>query len=125
MDWLDSSFAAFFGDEAEPVAKPAEPPRRPRRAPTIQSCCCVVRQPGHEGDLGEAVDCHWYVEDGAVVLCLQSGKPTGEERRLALGDDPRSIAIRLRRSAWRQQRNATELVPGWRRPLRYGVSGLE
>ena len=117
MDWLEAAFG--FGAEAEPVVTPAEPPRQP---PKIESCVAVVRQPGFEGDLGEAVDCHWFVDDGTVVLCTSSGKPTGQEQMLKRGDDPRSIAIRLRRSAWRQERPA-ELVPGFGRPLRYGPLG--
>ena len=61
------------------------------------------------------LDCHFFVDDGTVVLCSQSGKPTGEEQRLAPGDDPQSVAKRLRRVAWRQER-PTEAVPGFGRP---------
>jgi hypothetical protein len=117
MDWLEAAFG--FGDEPEPAAKPVEPPRQ---APKVQSCCVVVRQPGFEGDLGEVIDCYFYVDDGAVVLCSQSGKPTDEEKRLAPGDDPRSVAKRLGRVAWRQER-PTEAVPGFGRSLRYGPLG--
>jgi hypothetical protein len=111
-----------FGDEPEPVTKPAEPPRQ---APKVQSCCVVVAQPAHEGDLGSAIDCFYFVEDGAVVLCLQSGKPTGEEQRLKLGDDPCSVAKRLKRKAWDHEQRSSERVPGFGRALRYGQSGLD
>jgi hypothetical protein len=118
MDWLEAAFG--FGDEPEPAAKPA----KPRPAPKVQSCSVVVAQPAHEGDLGEVIDCFWYEQDGFVVLCSQSGKPTGEEKRLAPGDDPRSVAKRLGRYAWRQER-PTSAVPGFdRRRLNYDPSGL-
>jgi hypothetical protein len=118
MDWLEAAFG--FGDEPEPVPKPVEPPRR---APKIESCCVVTRQPSGEGDLGEVIDCWWFVDDGFVVLCSRSGKPTGEEKRLLPGDDPQSVAKRLGRDAWRRER-PTDRVPGFGRPLRYGPLGL-
>jgi hypothetical protein len=114
MDWLEAAFG--FGDEAEPAETPAKPPRH---APKIESCVAVVRHPSHEGDLGEAVDCNFFVDDGTVVLCTPSGKPTGEEKHLAPGDDPRSVAKRLRRDTWRREQNKSERVPGFDRPLRY------
>jgi hypothetical protein len=118
MDWLEAAFG--FGDEAEPAAKPAEPPRQ---APKIQSCCVVVRQPEHEGDLGEVAEFHFYTDDGWVVLCSPRGKATGEEMRLAPGDDPVSVAKRLKRDAWRREQSA-ERVPGFGRRLHYGPLGL-
>ena len=118
MDWIEEAFG--FGDEPEPVVKPAKPPRK---LPKVESCVVVVRQPSGEGDLGEVVDCHFFVDDGTVVLCSPTGKPTGAEKRLASGDDPRSVAKCLRRDAWRQER-PTEAVPGFGRRLWYGPLGL-
>jgi hypothetical protein len=118
MDWLEAAFG--FGDEPESAAKPVEPPRQARK---VESCCVVVRQPAHEGDLGEVIDCHFYVDDGTVVICTAAGKPTEEERRLAPGDDPRSVARRLKRDAWRREQSTTERVPGFGRRLNYGPFG--
>ena len=118
MDWLEAAFG--FGDEPESAAKPAE---RPRHAPTIESFVAVVRHTTNDGDLGEAVDCCFFVDDGTVVLCTPSGKPTGEEKHLAPGDDPRSVAKRIRRDTWRREQNKSERVPGFDRPLRYGPLG--
>jgi hypothetical protein len=110
MDWLEAAFG--FGDEPEPAPKP-------RAAPKVQSCCVVIAQPAHEGDLGEVIDCHFYVDDGTVVICTPAGKPTEEEKRLAPGDDPRSVAKRLARDAWRREQKTTERVPGFGKPIRY------
>jgi hypothetical protein len=119
MDWLEAAFG--FGDEPEPAAKPVEPPCQ---APKVQSCCVVVRQPSGEGDLGEAIDCHFYVDGDYVVICTATGKPTEEEKRMAPGDDPRSVAKRLARDAWRREQNAAERVPGFgRRRLNYEPLG--
>jgi hypothetical protein len=116
-DWLD---IAFGFDEPEPVAKPA----KPRAAPKVQSCCVVVAQPAHEADLGETIDCHFYEENGAVVLCSPAGKPTGEEKRLAPGEVAAIVAKRLKRDAYRREQKAAETVPGFgRRFLRYERDG--
>jgi len=118
MDWLEAAFG--FGDEPEPAPKPAPP----RQAPKVQSCSVVVAQPGHEGDLGEVVEFHFIVDGDYVVICTASGKPTEEEKRLAPGDDPRSVAKRLARDAWRREQNAAERVPGFgRRRLNYEPLG--
>jgi hypothetical protein len=118
MDWLEAAFG--FGDEPEPAPKPAPP----RPAPKVQSCVVVVRQPEHEADLGEVVDCHFIVDGDYVVICTAAGKPTEEEKRLAPGDDPRTVAKRLKRDAWRREQSTAERVPGFGRPLRYGPLGL-
>lgn len=116
MDWLDEVFG--LGTEPEPVVEP------PRPAPKVQSCSVVVAQPAHEADLGQTIDCWWYEQDGAVVLCSQSGKPTGDEKRLMPGDNPLSVAKRLRLAAWRRERPA-ESVPGFgRRRLNYESPGV-
>ena len=114
MDWLEAAFG--FGDEPEPAPKP-------RQAPKVQSCSVVVAQPVNEADLGSMIDCHFFVEDGAVVLCTVAGKPTGEEKRLAPGDNPRSVAMRLARDEWRREQRTTERVPGFGRRLNYGPLG--
>jgi hypothetical protein len=116
MDWLEAAFG--FGDAAEPVPTPA----KPRPAPKVQACAVVVAHPAHEGDLGEVIDCYYFVDDGTVVLCLPSGKATGEEQKLKLGDDPCAVAKRLRHRAWRQERSS-ERVPGFGRRLNYGPLG--
>jgi hypothetical protein len=119
MDWLEAAFG--FGDEPEPAAKPVEPPRQ---APKVQSCVVVVRQPEHEADLGEVVEFNFIVDGDYVVICTAAGKPTEEEKRLAPGDDPRSVAKRLRRDVWRREQSTTERVPGFgRRQLNYGPLG--
>jgi hypothetical protein len=74
--------------------------------------------------VGSVLDCYFFVDDGTVVLCTAAGKPTGEEKRLGPGDDPRSVARRLARDAWRREQNVAERVYGFGRPLRYGQSGL-
>ena len=118
MDWLEAAFG--FGAEAdEPVATPVRPPREP---PKVRACCVVVAQPAHEGDLGSTIDCFYFVEDGVVVLCLPSGKATGEEQMLKPGDDPCSVAKRLKLRAWREERSS-ERVPGFGRRLNYGPLG--
>jgi hypothetical protein len=62
---------------------------------------------------------NFYVDDGTVVICTPAGKPTEEEKRLAPGDDPRSVAKRLARDAWRREQKTTERVPGFGKPIRY------
>jgi hypothetical protein len=117
MDWIEAAFG--FGDEPEPAPMPA----KPRAAPKIQACVVVVAQPAHEADLGSTLDCFWYEQEGTVVLCTATGKPTGEEKRLAPGEAAATVAKRLRYSAWRRERS-TESVPGFgRRFLRYERDG--
>lgn len=116
MSWLE---AAFGLDDAEPAAKPAEPPRR---APEIQSCVAVVRQPSGDGDYGSVVDCWFYVDAGWVVLCSQSGKSIDIEQKLGPGDVPASVAKRLKRQAWHRENDS--VVSGFSGPLRYGRAQL-
>jgi hypothetical protein len=115
-EWLEESFG--LGAESEPAAKPVEPPRQ---APKIESCWVVVAQPRHEGDRGSTVPCHYYVEDGTLVLCDELGKPAGVERRLAKGDQARATAMRLARQAWDRDNERSAFNS---RVLRYGPSGV-
>ncbi len=53
------------------------------------------------GDAGSCVVGYYFVEDGVLRICDESGRPTGKVHRLQDGDDPRVIASRLTLAAWR------------------------
>jgi hypothetical protein len=93
-NWLEAAFG--LGDEAESAPR--------RQAPEVKSFVCVVAQPsGAPGDLGQTVDCHYYVDGDTLTLCDQDGKAGDKSHRLAPGEDPRRVASRLRREQWTRE----------------------
>ena len=113
-NWLEQAFGLV--DEAEPVALPP-----PRQAPEIKSFCCVVRQPnGAPGDLGETVDCFYYVDDSVLWLCDEKGQGGDKRHVLAAGEEPKRVASRLRLEAWRREPGRST----FNRPLRYQPLGV-
>lgn len=108
-NWLEAAFG--LGDEAEPIAPP------PRQAPEVKSFWCVVAQPtGAPGDFGETVDCHYIVDDGALMLCDEQGKTSDTKPyRLAADENERAVAGRLRRARWQSEEGHS----AFNRPLRY------
>jgi hypothetical protein len=114
VNWLESAFG--IGDASEPVA--AVP--QPREKPEIKSLVCVVRNPGAPGDLGETVDAWYFIEHGTVTLCDAGGQPMTKadgdsyySAPLAPDANPRTVAYRLRRTAWQSERSPFD------RPLYY------
>jgi hypothetical protein len=113
-NWLEAAFG--LGEEAEPIALP------PRQPPEVKSFWCVVAQPtGAPGDFGETTPCHYIVTDGVLSLCDEHGK-TSEAKpyRLAVSENERAVASRLRRAAWQRE----EGLSAFNRPLRYRPLGI-
>jgi hypothetical protein len=76
--------------------------------------------PPTNGDQGGTEAGHYYVEDGAVVMCSEDGKPTGQSERLTVGGSDRAVASRLRKRAWlAEQTDSTRFG----RPLNYSRMG--
>jgi hypothetical protein len=59
----------------------------------------------------------YFVDDGAVTLCDETGKTSGKTMRVEAGDDPRRVAAMLRRSTMQQESN-------FNREIHYGPSGV-
>jgi hypothetical protein len=117
-NWLETAFG--LGDEAEPAPQPAKPRRL---APEVKGFWCVVAQPsGAPGDLGETTPCNYFVEDGHLFLCDERGKAgDGKPYRLALGENERAVAGRLRRAAWHTESGRSDFNS---RRLTYGPLGI-
>jgi hypothetical protein len=61
---------------------------------------------------------YYSVQDDVVVMRDEDGKPTGKRQQLAPREDPRQVAYRLTREAWKAR--ASDF---WR-ALNYPRSGL-
>ena len=81
---------------ADPVSMPAEP-RQPK--PEIKTVWVQTR-PSRDGDAGGCEAGFYFVVDGVVKMCSESGKPTDKQYRLAPSDDAHRIAGRLTLQAW-------------------------
>jgi hypothetical protein len=68
--------------------------------PEIKVVCPTTRLP-RDGDVGACAIGRYYVSDGVVVICDETGKPTGKSRRMGPGDDERTVASRLTLEAYR------------------------
>jgi hypothetical protein len=58
---------------------------------------------------GRCIEAWFYVEDGSVVLCSESGQPVrdgfGIAKRAPVGDNPRGAASNLALRNWRSARD--------------------
>jgi hypothetical protein len=73
-------------------------PLQSRQAPEIKSVYVTTRLPaGAPDDLGAVIEAFYIVDNGVVTLCDQDGKETETSCRLAPGDDPGTVAGRLKR----------------------------
>jgi hypothetical protein len=100
-----------------PSATPAViVPRQPK--PEIKSLWVTLRNPNLkiEGDTGNVEAAFYYVTDGVLYLCDETGKSTGKSCQLG-GDDPRHIAHRLFLEKWRSTQS------DFNRPLGYARGG--
>jgi hypothetical protein len=93
MSWLDTLL-----DRGLEATKPAEQPRPRQPKPDVQSIWIQTRPPGR-GDPGAVEAAFYYIADGAVTMCDESGKSSGAECRLEPGDDAHTVAGRLARGA--------------------------
>jgi hypothetical protein len=110
MKWLDD---LIDGANAapEPIAEP----------PKVLTVWVQTRLPAN-GDLGHTEAGWYFVEDGVVVLCEESGEPCeGQTHKLAKGEDAKQIAGRLRLRVWRKEEQGAS---DFNRPLRYGPVGV-
>ncbi len=81
-------------------------------SPQTESC--------RDGDAGSCAIGFYFVSDGVLKMCGESGRPTGKTHRLQAGDDERVIASRLTLEAWRRSGAASD----FNRPLHYGRHGI-
>jgi hypothetical protein len=81
-------------------------------------------------DMGDSQEGWYTVSDGLLTLvnvdgvALRNGAGERLTARIADGTAPRTIAARLVLSRWRNERDATEGVPGFGRRIRYGPDGV-
>jgi hypothetical protein len=114
MSWLDALLDR--GREAKrdvtdvaPVAKVQPVKRGPVNHVIIQTSAAHLAS----GDPGRVEIGHYYVADGAVVMCSEDGRPTGQRQELGPNEDPHKIAGRLLRATWLNSNS------DFNRPLRY------
>jgi hypothetical protein len=62
----------------------------------------------------------YFVADGLLTMCDESGKPVGKPYRLNDGDEPHTIAGRLTRERWLKTSGASD----FNRPLNYPSIGV-
>jgi hypothetical protein len=88
--------------------------------PEIKSVWVQTAAPRSPDDPGAAEQGFYFVKDDLLMMCTESGKPTGKPYRLEEGDDPHRIAGRLRLEAWRKESNVSD----FNRPLGYPQTGF-
>jgi hypothetical protein len=54
--------------------------------------------PDGAGEIG-----HFFIENGVLKMCSETGKPNGVTHKLEQGDDVNHVARRLTRDAWRKK----------------------
>jgi hypothetical protein len=57
---------------------------------------------------GAAEQGFYFVTDGLLTMCTESGKPIGKPYSLEEGDDPHRIAGRLRFQAWSKDKEGSD-----------------
>jgi hypothetical protein len=112
QDWLNETEAAASKKPA-PVAPVAREPRNPE--PEIKEVWFQI-SPQRNGDMGMVEPAFYSVVDGVLMMHDASGKPTGKQFHLGPNDDPRKVAGRLGREAWRKANGPTS---DFNRPLHY------
>jgi hypothetical protein len=90
--WLDD----LLGSN-EPVAAQTT---APIAAPVVRLVWIQMAAPSG-GNCGGTEAAHYFVEAGTVHLCDEGGKPSGQKERLSVGGNPRAVAGRIFKAAWR------------------------
>jgi hypothetical protein len=70
--------------------------------PEIKECWITTRQASPTDPGAGEID-FYFIENGVLKMCSESGKPNGVTHKLEQGDDPNQIARRLTRDAWRKK----------------------
>jgi hypothetical protein len=99
--------------------------------PEIKHVIVTTRNPNPDDrkDVGDCQEGWFFVEGETLTLCSATGEPlrnaAGERMtaRIVDGTTPRQVAARLVLSRWRSERDASDGVPGFNRPLHYRTSG--
>ena len=84
--------------------------------PEIKSWWIQTAAPRRPDYAGAIEPLFYFVDDGAVTLCDETGKTSGKTMRVGAGDDPRRIAAMLKRS--------TKQPSDSNRAIHYGPSGV-
>jgi hypothetical protein len=84
---------------------------------TVWVQTAAARSPDYPGAAEQGF---YFVKDGLLTMCTESGKPIGKPYRLADGDEERTIAGRLRLQAWRKENDR----PDFNRRISYPRSGV-
>lgn len=122
MSWLDTLL-----DRAKEAQ--GETPAAPRSTGSLASPVRVKPEikvawfqtaPPRNGDCGGVEAVHYFVVDGSVNLCDESGKPTGATAPLPDGADVRATAARIGRRRWLASNDG----PRFNRIIDYGPLGL-
>lgn len=93
--------------------------------PDIHQVTVITRNPSGPGDVGSCEVGHYTVDAGLLTMVTAAGVPmraaNGERitARLAPEEDARRVAGQLTLAQWRNERDASEAVPGFGRRLRY------
>jgi hypothetical protein len=85
----------------------------------IKSMWVTVAGPNGR-NLGSVIEAWWFVADGVLSLCDESGHASGPTERLQPGQVERQVASRLRKDAWRAENGESDFG----RPLTYPRGGV-
>lgn len=100
MNWLDALLDR--NKEAKEAPKPSLPARVEAK-PEIKSWYIETSRPRPPNYAGSIEPLFYFIANGAVTLCEQTGQPIGgKTMRLGADDDPRRIAAILKRSTMQQ-----------------------
>ena len=65
--------------------------------------CWITTRAASETDPGAGEIGFYFIENGVLKMCSESGKPNGVTHKLEQGDDANQIARRFTREAWRRR----------------------
>jgi hypothetical protein len=88
--------------------------------PEIKSLWVQTAAPRLPDYPGAAEQGFYFVVDGLLTMCTESGKPIGKPYRLAEGDNEHTIAGRLRLQVWRKENDGSD----FNRRISYSRSGV-
>ena len=117
MGWLSDWLNDLESDNAPAPVAPITAVKRPR--PEIKHTWFQIRPPKN-GDLGMVEAAHYFVVDGVLTICDETGKPSGRKYFLAPDDDARLIAARLAKEVYLKASKYSD----FNRPLHYQPLGI-
>jgi len=99
VNWLDTLLDRSREAKVSTPAPKPMPARAKQAEPEIKSWWIQTAAPRPPNFAGAIEPLFYFVDDGAVTLCDETGKTSGKTMRVGAGDDPRRIAAMLKRAS--------------------------